>query len=175
MSLYCAIGGVESDIFPQLQGLFAESLAKLGPRSRVLVVPPDQSRVHSRAGDLTRYAWEYYGERLQAVLPALGTHSAMQREQIARMFGAMPQKLFRVHNWRTDVETLGEVPGAEAALAALDAIAPDDVSAYQPYWAVRAHVLQRLRKTPEALDAFDRAIGLTEDPAVRQFLLQRRG
>jgi nickel-dependent lactate racemase len=110
MSLYCAMGSVESDLFPQLQGLLAESLAKLGQRSRVLVVPPDQSRVHSRAGDLTRYAWEYYGDRLQAVLPALGTHAAMQPEQIARMFGAMPQKLFRVHNWRTDVEALGEVP-----------------------------------------------------------------
>ena len=110
MSLYCAMGSVESDLLPQLQGLLAESLAKLGQRSRVLVVPPDQSRVHSRAGDLTRYAWEYYGDRLQAVLPALGTHAAMQPEQIARMFGAIPQKLFRVHNWRTDVETLGEVP-----------------------------------------------------------------
>ena len=110
MSLYCAMGSVESDLFPQLQNLLVESLAKLGPRSRVLVVPPDQSRVHSRAGDLTRYAWEYYGGRLQAVLPALGTHTAMQPEQIARMFGAMPQELFRVHNWRTDVETLGEVP-----------------------------------------------------------------
>jgi RNA polymerase sigma-70 factor (ECF subfamily) len=70
---------------------------------------------------------------------------------------------------------VAEAKGAEAALAALNAIAPDDVSAYQPYWAVRAHVLQQLRKIPEALDAFDRAIGLTEDPAVRQFLLQRRG
>jgi nickel-dependent lactate racemase len=47
---------------------------------------------------------------LQAVLPALGTHAAMQPDQIARMFGAMPPALFRVHNWRTDVETLGEVP-----------------------------------------------------------------
>lgn len=110
MSLYCAMGSIESDLLPQLQSLLVESLAKLGQRSRVLVVPPDQSRVHSRAGDLTRYAWEYYGERLQAVLPALGTHAAMQPEQIARMFGAMPQELFRVHNWRTDVETLGEVP-----------------------------------------------------------------
>jgi hypothetical protein len=73
-------------------------------------VPPDQSRIHSRSGDLTRYAWEYFGDRLQAVLPALGTHAAMQPDQIARMFGAMPPALFRVHNWRTDVETLGEVP-----------------------------------------------------------------
>jgi nickel-dependent lactate racemase len=110
MSLYCATGGVESDLLPQLQDLFAESLAKLGQRNRVLVVPPDQSRIHSRSGDLTRYAWEYFGDRLQAVLPALGTHAAMQPNQIARMFGAMPPALFRVHNWRTDVETLGEVP-----------------------------------------------------------------
>ena len=70
---------------------------------------------------------------------------------------------------------VAEAKGAEAGLAALDGIDPDDISAYQPYWAVRAHLLQRLGKTPEALDAFDRAIGLTEDPAVRQFLLQRRG
>jgi predicted RNA polymerase sigma factor len=70
---------------------------------------------------------------------------------------------------------VAEATGAEAGLATLDAIDPDDISAYQPYWAVRAHLLLRLGKTPEALDAFDRAIGLTEDPAVRHFLLQRRG
>jgi nickel-dependent lactate racemase len=110
MSLFCATGGVESDLLPQLQNLLVDSLAKLGQRNRVLVVPPDKSRIHSRSGDLTRYAWEYYGDRLQAVLPALGTHAAMQPDQIARMFGAMPIDLFRVHNWRTNVETLGEVP-----------------------------------------------------------------
>ena len=111
MSLYCATGSVETDLsLQQLHDLLVESLAKLGKRGRVLVVPPDQSRVHSRAGDLTRYAWEYFGDQLQAVLPALGTHAAMQPEQITRMFGAMPTELFRVHNWRTDVETLGEVP-----------------------------------------------------------------
>ena len=70
---------------------------------------------------------------------------------------------------------VAEAKGAEPGLAALDGIDADAISAYQPYWAVRAHLLQRLGKTPEALDAFDRAIGLTEDPAVRQFLLQRRG
>jgi nickel-dependent lactate racemase len=111
MSLYCAAGGVETDLtLDQMRALLLESLSRLGERNRVLVVPPDQSRVHSRAGDLTRYAWEHYGHRLQAVLPALGTHTAMKPEQITRMFGAMPQELFRVHNWRTDVETLGEVP-----------------------------------------------------------------
>jgi RNA polymerase sigma-70 factor (ECF subfamily) len=70
---------------------------------------------------------------------------------------------------------VAEAKGAEAGLAALDGIDPEAVSAYQPYWAVRAHLLQQLGKTSEAADAFDRAIGLAEDPAVRGFLLQRRG
>jgi len=111
MSLYCAAGRAETEISSQeLRDLFLESLAKLGERNRVLAVPPDQSRVHSRAGDLTCYAWEHYGERLRTVLPALGTHAPMQPDQIQRMFGTIPLDLFRVHNWRTDVETLGEVP-----------------------------------------------------------------
>ena len=111
MSLYCSIGSVDTDLTPrQLNDLLVEGLAKLGPRNKVLAVPPDQTREHSRAGELTRYAWKHYGDRLKAVLPALGTHTAMRPEQIAHMFGEVPQNLFHVHNWRTDVETLGEVP-----------------------------------------------------------------
>jgi nickel-dependent lactate racemase len=111
MSLYCATGSPENDLTSaELKILLAESLAKLGRRNRVLAVPPDQSREHSRAGELTRDAWQYYGDRLKAILPALGTHTAMRPAQIAHMFGEVPQNLFRIHNWRTDVETLGEVP-----------------------------------------------------------------
>lgn len=81
--------------------------------------------------------------------------------------------------------TLGTLTGRAAAvaestnpmagLAALDTIARERVSTYQPYWAVRAHLLKRLGRVCDAMDAFDRAIGLTEDPAVRAFLLERRG
>lgn len=111
MSLYCALGGVETDLSLQdLKKLLSDSLAKLGVRDRVLAVPPDVTRAHSQAGELTRMAWEYYGDRMKAVLPALGTHAPMQPQQIARMFGAVPSALFHVHNWRTDVETVGEVP-----------------------------------------------------------------
>jgi nickel-dependent lactate racemase len=111
MTLYCSTGGPERDLAPEtLRDLLVQSLGNLGTRNSVLIVPPDYSRVHSRAGDLTRFAWEYYGERLRGVLPALGTHAAMQADQIARMFGEVPANLFRIHNWRTDVETLGEVP-----------------------------------------------------------------
>jgi nickel-dependent lactate racemase len=111
MSLYLSTGSSTTELTPsQLKELLFQALGALGERKRVLVVPPDQTRAHSRAGDLTRYAWEYYGDKLQAILPALGTHSAMSSASLTRMFGEVPQSLFRVHNWRTDVETLGEVP-----------------------------------------------------------------
>ena len=70
---------------------------------------------------------------------------------------------------------LAEAKGAAEGLAVLDAIDQDAVSAYQPYWAVRAHLLQLLGKDPEAQHAYERAIGLAEDAAVREFLLQKRG
>jgi len=111
MSLYLAIGSDTTELHSeQLQQLLIESLDKLGPRRSVLVVPPDASRLHSHAGELTRMAWQYYGDRLKAILPALGTHTPMSAPQLAHMFGDVPQGLFKVHNWRTDVETLGEVP-----------------------------------------------------------------
>ena len=111
MSLYCAVGSEETDLSSQqLNDLLSDGLARLGARSRVLAVPPDQSRFHSRAGELTCLAWKYYGDRLKAVLPALGTHTAMGPEQLKHMFPEMPLDLFHVHNWRTDIETVGEVP-----------------------------------------------------------------
>ena len=111
MNLYCGVGNAETDIdSQQLRELLEGALAKLGPRHRVLAVPPDQSREHSRAGELTNIAWKHYGDCMKAILPALGTHTPMRADQLTRMFGDIPQKLFRVHNWRTDVETLGEVP-----------------------------------------------------------------
>src|SRR5690349_8217732 len=112
MSLYLSSGGVDCDLTPQLQTLLTAGLKRLGKRERVLAVPPDQTRIHSRAGDLTRFAWQFYGERLKAVLPALGTHAPMRPEQIEHMFGPMPRELFKVHRWRADVETLGEVPAS---------------------------------------------------------------
>jgi predicted RNA polymerase sigma factor len=69
---------------------------------------------------------------------------------------------------------VAEAEGPEAGLAALELIAPDAVSHYQPYWAVRGHLLQGLGKTHEASDAYDRAVGLAEDPVVREFLLKKR-
>jgi len=91
------------------KGLF-EALEKMGSKQKVLAIPPDYTRIPSRAGELTEFAWEYYKERLTDVLPALGTHSPMTMEQVSHMFGKMPTDLIREHDWRNDVITLGTVP-----------------------------------------------------------------
>ncbi len=86
------------------------ALDRLGPRRRVLAVPPDFTRFHSQAGPLTCLVHEYYGDRLTDVLPALGTHSPMTPEQLHEMFPTVPADRFRVHNWRTGITTVGTVP-----------------------------------------------------------------
>lgn len=98
-------------IINELKQKFLSALSSLGPRHRVLIIPPDFTRFHSFAGPLTEWAWEYYGDAVKAILPALGTHSGMRSDQIRKMFGKVPESLFVVHNWRTDIITLGEVPG----------------------------------------------------------------
>ncbi len=91
------------------EGLYS-ALEKLGARKKVLAVPPDITRCHSRAGELTFAAWKYYGDRLTDILPAIGTHFAMTDSEISRMYGQTPRGLFREHNWRSGLVTLGEVP-----------------------------------------------------------------
>jgi nickel-dependent lactate racemase len=92
------------------KGLY-EALRQLGEKRRVLAIPPDYTRFHSYAGPLTAMADRYYGDCMTDIMPALGTHSAMTDEQIEEMFPGVSREKFRVHDWRNDVVTLGEVPG----------------------------------------------------------------
>ncbi|MEM9010810.1 MAG: DUF6596 domain-containing protein [Pseudomonadota bacterium] len=73
-----------------------------------------------------------------------------------------------------EAAVLAETDGPAVALSALDAIAEADRRSYQPWWATRAHVLARLGRVEEARAAFDRAIGLTDDPAARLYLSARK-
>lgn len=106
-------GSRDDEITPQevreaLCGVFG----RLGDRKRVLALPPDFTRANSFAGPIARMAYDYYGPRLTDVMPALGTHAPMTEPQIAAMFEGVPASLFRVHDWRRDVVTVGEVPAS---------------------------------------------------------------
>ncbi len=92
-------------------GLY-HALDQLGPRKKVLLIPPDFTRMHSRAGELTCMAYEYFGNAVSDILPALGTHTPMTPDELDQMFPGIPHGLFRIHDWRNDVITMGEVPSA---------------------------------------------------------------
>jgi nickel-dependent lactate racemase len=111
MTTYFAAGSPttelsNADIRDALFGVFRQ----LGERRRVLALPPDFTRFNSRGGLLTCLAYEYYGERLVDVMPALGTHVPMPDWQLEKMFPGVPKSLVREHRWRDDVVTIGEVP-----------------------------------------------------------------
>jgi len=111
--LYYAHGAVDAELdAATLEAGLRAALDRLGARRRVVAVPPDFTRYHSRAGALTAAAYRYYGDDLTDILPALGTHTPMTGEQLETMFPGVPADRFRVHDWRHDVVTLGEVPAA---------------------------------------------------------------
>ena len=89
-------------------------LASLAGRElkNVLILPPDFTRFHSKAGFITNVYYHALTERgcKVDILPALGTHAPMTREQCEKMFGDIPFECLIAHNWRTDVVKLGEVP-----------------------------------------------------------------
>ena len=89
--IYFAKGSTDGAITPMeaRQALYSVFDA-LGPKKRVLALPPDFTRLNSYAGPLTKVAYDYFGERLTDVMPALGTHTPMTSEQIKRMFEGVP-------------------------------------------------------------------------------------
>lgn len=94
----------------EIKSALFSAFEKLGRRNKVLAIPPDYTRYHSAAGQLTTLTYEYYKDRLTDVLPALGTHYPMTEYEIDKMFKGVPHNKFRVHNWKKDLKTLGEVP-----------------------------------------------------------------
>ncbi len=107
-------------ISPREEGLTNEELKAALLQSlegrtvrRALILPPDFTRFHSGAGYLTNVYYHALTERGAEVdvLPALGTHVPVTKAQWDTMFGDIPYEKMLVHNWRTDVVKLGEIPG----------------------------------------------------------------
>lgn len=93
-----------------LRNALAQSISA---QRKVLLIPPDISRMHSGAGKITAFYYEMLKDFCQVdIMPALGTHEPMTPDEIREFFlGVVPQEAVIVHNWRTDVVKLGQVPG----------------------------------------------------------------
>jgi len=127
---YIDRGGPAVDIDnAELEELFSSALSRalsdINNSGPVIILPPDITRFHSRAGFLTEAASRVLGGRLGAVLPALGTHMAMNDAELKRMFGDTPKEKFLVHDWRNGITELGRIEESWVEKAAEGAVRYD--------------------------------------------------
>ena len=114
-----AVGGPTAELYPgdvaTIVRVLADCVVQAGAR-RVLLVPPDHTRLHSRAGEITTAllgVLDLEVERVD-VMPALGTHRPLGPAEAKLMFGdAIPAARLLEHRWRYDVRTIGELPVEE--------------------------------------------------------------
>lgn len=76
---------------------------------KVLILPPDISRGSSYAGAITKTLWDLFSTSEVEIMPTLGTHVPMTREEIKKMYSGLPPEKFLVHDWRNDTVNLGQV------------------------------------------------------------------
>jgi nickel-dependent lactate racemase len=152
---YVACGSADTELSDkELEELFKDALAKaladIKSSGNVIILPPDITRFHSRAGFFTEIAAKQLSGRLGAVLPALGTHMAMTDAEISRMFGSAPKDKFLVHNWRDDVTELGRLEESWVEKATGGAVRYD--------WPVQVNKL--LRKDGQGSGNFSLALSI---------------
>ncbi|MCU0771968.1 MAG: lactate racemase domain-containing protein [Verrucomicrobia bacterium] len=117
MATYFARGGVRDNITtPEKREALSQALKIINkPLRRVLLLPPDHTRLNSNAGELADllYAMLSPGAEVD-IMPTLGTHSPMTEAQLRMMFGdRIPLDRFKVHDWRQGVRHVGDVPGSK--------------------------------------------------------------
>ncbi len=97
--------------YEQLRQALAQSLEGRDLK-KVLIIPPDFTRMYSGAGKITAIYYDLLKDTCQVdIMPALGTHVPMTEGEWKAFFGdGVPFDRMLVHNWRTDVVKLGEVP-----------------------------------------------------------------
>lgn len=181
-------------LVPEVHGLFALMLfaearrpARMDAATGALVPLEDQDttlwdgamladaetalRNAARRASLGRYQLE---ASVQAVHSARRHGGETDWETLAHLYAGLVRVAPTIGALTGQAAVLCETAGPAQALAALDAIPEAQRRDYQPWWATRAHALTRSGDVAAARDAFDRAIGLSDDPAARRYLAARK-
>ena len=138
--------------------------------SRAMIVEAERELADAGAGRRPgRYQLE---AAIQSVHVQRGVTGRTNWEAVAMLYGGLVAICPTIGALVGQAAAIGEAHGPEGGLAALGDLPAAAVVSYQPYWALRAHLLAR-RGDPAAGDAYATAIGLAEDPAVKAFLLAR--
>ena len=126
--IYYSDNGVDETALRRILENSLETETKNLNLKKVLLLPPDYTRMYSGAGAITAVYYELLKETCEVdVMPALGTHDPMTEAECEAFFlGKIPFEKLIVHNWRTDVVKLGEVP-AEFVSEVSDGLVNDKI------------------------------------------------
>ena len=112
----------------QLEKMLDDLLVQYPDAKKVLIIPPDYTRCYSYAGEITQLLYKKLSPSAQIdVMPALGTHMAMNEEEMQKFFGdVVPRDRIIVHHWQTDTVCLGYVP-AEVCSEISNGLFPEQI------------------------------------------------
>jgi predicted RNA polymerase sigma factor len=136
--------------------------------SRPLIEEAEQLlRAANRAGRIGRYQLE---GAIQSAHAQRARTGRTDWEAIALLYEGLVRLAPGIGALVGRAAAVAEARDAATAWSLLQMIPADAVASYQPYWALAAHLLKRMGQTAQSADAYRRAIGLSEDPALRVFL-----
>ena len=112
----------------QLEKMLDDLLMQYPDAKKVLIIPPDYTRCYSYAGEITQLIYKKLSPSAQIdVMPALGTHMAMNEDEMQKFFGdVVPRDRIIVHHWQTDTVCLGYVP-AEVCSEISNGLFPEQI------------------------------------------------
>ena len=112
----------------QLEKMLDDLLVQYPDAKKVLIIPPDYTRCYSYAGEITQLLYKKLSPSAQIdVMPALGTHMAMNEDEMQKFFGdVVPRNRIIVHHWQTDTVCLGYVP-AEVCSEISNGLFPEQI------------------------------------------------
>ena len=112
----------------QLEKMIDDLIVQYPNAKKVLIIPPDYTRCYSYAGEITQILYKKLSQSAEVdVIPALGTHMAMNEEEMQKFFGdVVPRERIIVHHWQTDTVCLGYVP-AEVCSEISDGLFPEQI------------------------------------------------
>lgn len=112
----------------QLEKMLDDLLVQYPDAKKVLIIPPDYTRCYSYAGEITQLLYKKLSPSAQIdVMPALGTHMAMNEDEMQKFFGdVVPRDHIIVHHWQTDTVCLGYVP-AEVCSEISNGLFPEQI------------------------------------------------
>ena len=112
----------------QLEKMLDDLLVQYPDAKKVLIIPPDYTRCYSYAGEITQLLYKKLSPSAQIdVMPALGTHMAMNEDEMQKFFGdVVPRDRIIVHHWQTDTVCLGYVP-AEVCSEISNGLFPEQI------------------------------------------------